>query len=130
MRSVHRRMMLETTAADEAHQSLQIRHFDDGAIAESLDRIVRELAFADVGGDAAVAIVGGDATERDRPAGCAAGKRAPGVLLTERGAEDRRRADLDVRQKRLRPVPAVEEHALVRVVAVVVVPVDERTRFA
>lgn len=88
------------------------------AITERFDRVVRELAFADVGGDAAIAIVGGDPAEGDGSAGRAAGERAPGVLLTERGAEDRRGADLDVGQKRLRPIPAVEEHAFVRIVAV------------
>ena len=74
------------------------------------------------------AVVGRDARVRQRPARRAALERAVGVLLAQGAAEDRRGGDLDVRQERLRPVAAVEEDALVVVVAVVVVPVDERAR--
>ena len=65
--------MFESPPGDQPHQSLQLRHLDDGPSAERLQGIVGKTAFTDIGRDAAVPIVGRDAPERDGAARRAAG---------------------------------------------------------
>ena len=128
MRGIHGRVMLESVAADEPHQFLQLGNVHDGTGAECRKRIVGETSLSDVRPDAAVVIVGRNTPESDRPLRRTTGEGAIRVLLAERRAQDRSRGDGDIRQERLCPVAAVEEDALVRVVAVIVVPIDERAR--
>ena len=105
---------------------LQLGDTGHGPVAEGVQLVVRQLALADIGADAALRVGGGHAAIGERPGGRAAFQRAIGVLHAERAAENRRVGDLDVGQKTLRPVAAVEQDALVVVVRVVVVPVHER----
>ena len=71
------------------------------------------------------AIVGRYPAKRHRAARRTARQRPIGVLFAQGCAQDRCGGDGDVGQEGLGPVAAVEEHALLRIVAVVVVPVDE-----
>ena len=122
----HDDVMFETVFADVAHEFLQLRNFRDGAVAKSVELVIGEFAFADVSADFAVGIGGGNATKGQRPGGRAAIQRAVGVFDAENAAENRRVGDLDVGQKRFRPVAAMEQHALVVVVRIIVVPIHER----
>ena len=114
----HDYMMLEALFADVVQDFLQVRHFGHGAVAEGFEFVVREFAFADVATDPALGIGGGDAAVSQRTGRRAPIERAIGILHAENTAEDRRVSDLDVRQKALGPIAAVEEDALVVVVRV------------
>ena len=91
--------MLEAFATGVAHQLLQLGHAGDGAVAERLQVVVGELAFADVGADDAARVVGRDAAVGERSRGGAAVESAPGVFDTEGGAEDGSVEDFDVGEK-------------------------------
>src|SRR5262245_21796902 len=123
-------MVLEAIPADEAHQLLQLGNVYNGARAERLQRSVGQLSFANVSPYAALSIVCRDSAEGDRPLRRAARERAVRILLAEGRAEDGSGRDRDVRQKRFGPIAAVDEHALVGIVAVIVVPVHKGTRSA
>ena len=69
----------------------------------------------------AASIVRGDACKGDRPRRGLAVERPPAVDESGRWVL----AEFEIGDERLRPVAAMEEHALVRVVAVVVVPVGK-----
>ena len=51
VRRAHRHVMLEAVLADVAQQLLQARHMDNRPVAEGVERIVGERAFAHVGAD-------------------------------------------------------------------------------
>lgn len=99
VRNGHHNVMLEALAADVAHKLLQLWHAGDGAVAEGVERVVREFAFADVGADAAFGIGGGDASERQPSGGRATVERAVSVLDADDAAENRRGGNFDVGQK-------------------------------
>ncbi len=65
---------------------------------------------------------------RHRPRQRGAVERPAGAPLIHHRPQNQRRAHLRLRQEALGPVPAVEQCALVVLVAVVVVPVHQRTR--
>lgn len=123
----HGGVVLEAVAADVMHERGEAWDLHDSLGAEGVEGIVGEVAVAYVSSDAAGEIVGGDAAEGDGASGCAAGEGSYCVGLAEYGAEDGSGADADVGQEVFGPVAAVEEDALVGIVAVVVVPVDERS---
>src|SRR5579875_1549875 len=124
--SVHCCVVFEAVAADAAHEALEAVDADNGAGAKGLERIVGEVAVADIGANDAGGIVCADAAEGDGAGGCASFERADCVLFSEHGAENGRGGDANVWQEVLCPVSAMEEDAAVRVVAVVVVPVYQR----
>ena len=108
------------------HEVLETRNFGDGAVAEGVERIIGQLAFAHVGANPALGIGGGEAAEGERSAGGAAIERAVGVFHAEDAAEDGGVGNFDVGQETLGPVAAVEEHALVVVVRVIIIPIHQR----
>ena len=121
-------MVLETVAADVLHQILQVRDLGYGSVTEGFQRVVRQTPLAYVRLHDPARVVRADAPVRERHRGRATGQRTPGILLSHRRAEDRRRRDLDIRQKRLRPVTAVEEYAFIIVAGVIVIPIHQRAR--
>ena len=93
--------------------------------AEGVEPVVGESALADISPNPSLGVGRGHPAEGKRPRRRPAFERSVGVFHAERAAEDRRRGDADVGQEALRPVAAVKQRALVVVVAVVVVPIDE-----
>jgi len=77
-------VVLEALVADVAEEFLQLWHMSDRAVAKGLERIVGELAFADVGADDAAGVVGRQAAKGERAGGRAAVERAPSVFNAER----------------------------------------------
>jgi len=69
MRLVHRGMVLKAVFADVLQQGLEARHLHNGPAAEGFQRIIYKVAVADVGFDAAVPVVRGDAGIAERPGG-------------------------------------------------------------
>src|ERR1700679_1799147 len=120
-------MMLKAVPADVLHHPRQPGNMNHGLSPEGVERIVGEPTVSDVGANASVAVVGTDAAKCDRAGWGAARKRADGILFSKDRSENGRGADPDIRQEVLCPVAAVEEDALFRVLAVVVIPIDEGT---
>ena len=119
-------MVLEALLADVAQQLLQLRDVGDAGTAEGLQRIARELAFANVATNAAMEVVGGEAREAHRAGLHAAHAGAEGVLLADGAGDDGLEVHDDVFEEVLGQIGAVEADALVRIAAVVVVPVEQR----
>ena len=71
---------------------------------------------------------GGNAAEREGSRRRASSEGAIRVLFSDNRAQDRRGGDFDVRQKCFRPIAAMEQHAFVVVVGIVIVPIHQRTR--
>ena len=65
----HHNVMLETIFADVVHELLQARNFCDGAVAERVEFVVRQFAFADVSADFSIGIGRRDSAKGQRPAG-------------------------------------------------------------
>ena len=99
VRHGHDDMMLETFAADVAHELLQFRHAGHGAITEGFQFVVGQLAFTDVGADFALGIGGGDASVSQRAGGRATVQRAVGIFDADGRANDGRVGDFDVGQE-------------------------------
>ena len=95
----HHDVMLETFFADMAQNFLQIRNVRDGAVAEGIELVVREFAFADVATDFPLGIGGGDATVSQRPGRRATVERAVSIFHADDAAKDRRGGNFDVGQK-------------------------------
>ena len=98
-RNGHHDVMFESLPADVVQNVLQIRNVRDGAVAEGVERVVCEFAFADVAADFALGIGGGNAAIRQRPGGRAAVERTVSVFHADDAAEDRRGGNFDVGQK-------------------------------
>ena len=93
-------MVLETMAADVAHQTLEFGHLDNGTCAERLERIVGETPLTDIRDDSSVAIIGRDARERHRPsAGSATRERSVGVFFAQKCLPNSREAGGTLRQR-------------------------------
>ena len=112
-------------------QALQVRDPHDAVAAERLERVVRELALADVAADRAHRVVGHDAAEGERLA-LIRPTTVPNVFSRpDRAGDDRLVVHLrDLGEHLRRQVAAVEDDRLVGIVLVVVVPVDERAGLA
>ena len=95
----HDDVMLEAVVADVLHEFLELGHFGHGAVAEGLQHVIGQFAFADVGADAAVRVRRGDAAVSERAGGRAAIERAVGVLHADGRADDGRVGNFDVGQK-------------------------------
>ncbi len=105
------------------HQARQIRHLDHSPQAQGLQRISCEFSLANVGQYLAGAIVGTHAAKGHVICIAPVVERSKGVLFAQRGAQNWRCGNADVRQTLLGPVSAVEEDALVQIATVVVLPV-------
>src|SRR5450759_1525026 len=88
VRNGPREVMLEVLPAHMPHELRQFRNAGDRAVAEGVERVVCEFAFADIGADAAFRIGGGDASERQPSGRRATIERAVGVLDADDAAED------------------------------------------
>src|ERR1022692_407113 len=121
-------VMLEAVFADEAQQGLKVRNLHHAGAAEGSQRIVGELALADVAIDAAFQIVGGEAREAHRAGLHQALAGAVSVLAAHRAGDDLLEVHLDTLEEVLRQVAAMEAHGLVGIVAVVIVPVEQGAR--
>src|SRR5580765_4732084 len=118
-------MMLKALATDVAHKLLQIRDLRNGPGAESIQGIIRKLAFANIGADNAVCIGGSDTAKGERSSLRTTFQCAVGVFDSEDASKNRGVSDLDVGQKTLGPISAMKKHALVIVVTVIVVPIHQ-----
>ena len=103
----------------------RLRNLHHAGAAERRQRIVGELALADVAIDGAFQIVGGEAREAHRAGLHQAFAGAVGVLAADGAGDDLLEIHLDALEEVLRQVAAVEADGLVGIVAVVVVPVEQ-----
>ena len=93
--------------------------------AETLGSVVRRFALADVSAHATVQVVGRGAAERDGASLQFAHDRAKRILLAHRPGDDLLEVHFEIFEEILGQVRAVEDHTLIRIVAVVVVPIDD-----
>ena len=66
----HDHVMFKAFAADVMHEVLEARNFGDGAVAEGVERIIGQFAFAHVRANFALGIGGGEPAEGERSARC------------------------------------------------------------
>ncbi len=69
MRAVHRSVVFKAVLADMLHQRLQLRHFDHGAAAESIQGIIDEHAVADISPYRWITIIGRNPRVAERTRG-------------------------------------------------------------
>src|SRR4051794_6914343 len=118
-------MMLEASLADVSEQVLQLWYLDDARAAEGLQGIVGEVALADVAPHLAFAVISGEARIAHRRSLHTADAGAEGVLLTDGAGDDLLEVHADVLEEVLGQVAAVEADSLVRIAAVVVIPIEQ-----
>src|SRR5690554_71388 len=126
VRSAHRRVVLVAVQADVLHQGLEIGNFHYRAGAKRIQPVVGEHTLANVGPDHAVDVIRGHTGKGQRTRRHTPGDSAVGVFGAQRGGQDLSGGNLDIGQEALGPVAAVEQHAFIGVVCVVVVPVHQR----
>src|ERR1700730_4008291 len=124
MRLVHGSMVLKTVPAHKTHQSLQIFDLHYCAAPKSVQRIIYKSSVTDIRSDDAMAVVRGDAGIAERAHRGPAGNGAVSIVCSKRRREDFRIGHFHLAKKTLRPIAAMEQYALVRVIPVVVVPID------
>src|ERR1035437_8690499 len=126
-REVRRDVVLEAVFADVAKQRLHVRDLHHAGPAEGVQRVVGERALADVAANYAGEIVSREARKAHGAGLHRAVERAVGVLLANGARDDELIVHLHAFfEKMLRQVRAVEAHRLIWVLAVVVVPIEQR----
>src|SRR5580704_2229269 len=118
-------VMFEAVFADVAEQFLEMRDFYYAGAAESFEGIVSELALANISGDFACEVVGGETRETHRAALDAPYAGTESVVLADGAGDDFLKVHADVLEKMFRQVAAVEADGLVGIVRVIIVPVEE-----
>src|ERR1700730_8678868 len=111
------------------HELLETGNFDYGSTAERIQRIIDEFTIADIGTDYTIAVIGGNSGITKGTSRSTAGDCAIGVFCSQRSRQNFGICHLDVREKTLGPVTTVKQDTLVRVIAVVVVPIDQSAWF-
>jgi hypothetical protein len=89
------------------------------------ERVVGELAFAHIAANGAVAIVGREARETHRTRLHAAHARSVSVLAAHRAGDDLLEVHAAFLEEVLGEIAAMEADGLVRVFAVIVVPIEQ-----
>src|ERR1700745_1416527 len=117
--------MLEAIQADKLHQILQFRYLNHSAGSKRVKRIIGKMSVTEIGANLSRGIIGADPAKTHRTSRRPPGQCADGVFFAKHGAENRGGADANVGKKIPGPVAAVKKDTLIRVVAVVVVPVHK-----
>src|SRR6516225_6047816 len=117
-REIRRHVVFEPAFANKAQQLLQPGNAHDTRPTESLERVIRKLALADVAAHLSLAIVGGKARETHRPALHAAHASPKGILLAHGSGNDFLKIHAHIFEKVLWQVAAVKAHCFVRIIAV------------
>src|SRR6185437_9494349 len=128
MTPIHGCMVFESIAADASHELLQAGHPHDSPGSKGIERIVSKLSLSDIGSDHACSVIRADSAECDGPGRRAPLERADSILFTENGPKNGCRSNPNVRKEVFRPVAAMEEHAPIRIIAIVIIPIDEGAR--
>src|SRR6266702_1479082 len=128
MAAVHRCMMLEAILTNNVHQRRKSRYSNHCARSKGIQWIIGKFSLAYISSNLTVEIVGADSAEGQRPLACATLHRAKCVLLSESRSKDMSGGDPHLRQKVFCPVAAMKQNAFLRIVTVVVIPVDQRAR--
>src|SRR5258708_8062082 len=117
--------MLETVVTDVAQQFLQSWDFHDARTAERFERIIGEETVAGVATDFSMHIVRGKPRKAHGASLYAPHAGAKGVFFPYRARDDLLKMHLYFVEEMFGQVAAVETHGLVRIVSVVVVPVEQ-----
>src|ERR1017187_7163047 len=125
MRPRHRRVVLETIAADIPHQFGKTWHLNHRLGSERIKRIIGEASLSNIRANLPGNIVRTNAAKRHRPSGCASCQSTYSIRLTQNSTQDGCGSDPDVREKILCPVAAMEEDTFIILVPIVIVPVHE-----
>lgn len=120
-------MMFKTVLANVAQKFLHARDLDHARSAERIQGVIGERAFADIAAHNAAAVVGGEAREAHRPRFYTPYARAERVFFTDCSGNDFLEVHAHILKEMLGEIAAVEADCLVGVVAVVIVPVEQRT---
>ena len=104
---------------------MQFGDSNDARATKGFKGIFGESAFADVAGDFAFAVIGGKPGEAHRAAFHASHDGAEGILFANGSSDDLLEVHAEVLEKMFRQVAAVEAHGFVRIVGIVVVPIQQ-----
>src|ERR1700761_8857293 len=124
MRLIHRRMMLESLPANISHQALEVPDFHHRTAAKSIQRIIHKLPVTDITANHSMTVIRGNSGIAEGTLGSPAGHSSIGVLGAKRGRQYLRVCHLHLAEKAFCPIAAMKHHTLIRVVAVVIVPID------
>src|SRR6266567_8981371 len=130
VREVGGDVVLKAVLADKMQQLLHSSNLDNSCATEGVQRVVSESALANVAAYRARRVVGGEASEAhgiglDQPHAC-----AKCVLLAHCAGNDFLEIHLCRAEEMLGQVRAMEAYRLVRVFAVVVIPIEKCRRSA
>ena len=127
VRLVHYDMVLESAPAHESYQIIQTRDFRYGARAESPQAVISQRTLAHVSSNVSLDVVRTQSSKGKRSGRCSALHRPVRILGADDRAQNRSGGDLGFWNETLRLISAMEEDDLILFVAVVVVPIHQRT---
>src|SRR5690242_4948404 len=120
--------MFEPTFADVPEKLLQLRDMHNASTAEGFERIVGKISFADIAANSSFTIVGRDADKTHRTGLDSAHAGAKSVFLADGTGDDLLKIHADILEEMLGKIAAMETNGLVRIVRVIVIPVEQRAR--
>src|SRR5712692_2172176 len=120
-------VMLESVLADVTQEFLQVGNANHAGAPESLERIVSEFPFSDVTTDFPLPIIRRKTYKAHRAGFHLADTGSKGIFLADRAGDDLLKIHANVFEEVLRQIAAVKANRLVRVIGVVVIPIQQRT---
>src|ERR1051326_518679 len=117
--------MLETLLANIAQQFLKLGDAHNARAAEGLQRIIGNLAFADITANDPFAVARRETRETHRTRLHQPDAGPVGILLAHRAGDDLLKIHLHAAEEMLGKVAAVEADSLVRILAVIIVPIEQ-----
>src|ERR1700722_2491703 len=121
-------MVLESVFANVVKKLLHSRNLDDPGAAKSFQRIIRERSPADVSTNSSRLVIRREACIAHRAGFNAAHAGTEGIVLANGTGDDLLIVHLDVTEEVLRQITAVEADRLIRMAAVVIVPIEQSAR--
>lgn len=118
-------MVFESIFTDVTKQLLQIRNLHHSGSAECFESIVGEFSFAHVAGNSSFTVIRGEAGETHRAALHPPYTRAERVVFADRARDDFLEVHAHIPEKVLWQVAAVEAHGFVRIIRVIIIPVEQ-----
>src|SRR6478736_1045471 len=119
-------MMLESVLADIVQQFLHLRNLDHTRTAKRIQRIVRKPAMPNIAAHLPGSIVSRKARKAHLLRLDQSDHGAVSILFTYGPSDDFLEVHLERTEEVLRQICAVEAHRLVRIAAIIVVPIKQR----
>src|SRR5215470_18802417 len=120
--------MLESAFADESEQLLQLRNLYDSSSAKSLQRIAGKFAFAHISANFSGEVICRKPREAHWARFHASHARSKSIFFANRPGNNFLKIHLHILEKVLGQIAAVKTDRFIRIVRIVVIPVEQRAR--